>query len=399
MLRTTVSRIRFAISALGCVVLGVSLFNWAQALHAAGQQYTWVSADTPNAAAIETAEIWQVSARCARPYFTKALLRSEATLQAYYNSAPPAVRAGLDHTPGQPRSTESAPRYRLVKGEADAAPADNPDLEYVAQLHVQYAEWYANVFKLEIDESRWQQRLNDVADQRMVLSESARKSFRGYSEHDTGLVNTANSFDDHVMTTLGLGGFPGDEALALRSDCVKINLVKKISTPPYYVAELWRWPVEQTAAFALGLELIVIGIFLMPLTLWIGTGDSQVAARHIHGEISRLVAMVRDFDTEKLIADGVAVLNAVRARTFAFFETLGASLGAILGPIVNRQVQLVRQMAAASHGVLRSALERLSAARSNAADKRNPTSPPSRPVPRSPRQWRSRCARIAEVRH
>ena len=399
MLRRTVSRIRLAITALGCVVLGASLFNWAQALHTAGQQTTWVSADTPNAAPIETAEIWQVSARCARPYFARALLRSEAKLKAYYNLAPPAVRAGLDHSPGLPQSVESAGWYRLVKGGTDAPPRDNPDPEYVAQLHVQYAEWYANVFKLEIDESRWQQRLNDVADQRMVFSESARKSFRGYSEHTTGLANAENSFDDHVMTTLGLGGFPGDEALALRSDCVKIDLVKKISTPPYYVAELWRWPVEQTAAFALGLELIVIGIFLMPLTLWIGTGDPQVAAQHIHDEIARRVAMVRDFDKDKLMADGRAWLAAIRAQSLALFASLWARLSSFLGPLANRHVALVRRTAAVSHVAVRSALERWNAARWNAAGRRSPTSPPSRPVPRSPRQWRSRCERIAAVRH
>jgi hypothetical protein len=391
MLRRTVSRIRLAISALGCVVLGASLFNWAQALQTAGQQYTWVGADESRAAPVETAEIWQVSARCVRPYFARALLRSEATLKAYYNLAPPAVRAGLEHSHSQPHSAEqSGGWYRLVKGAPEARPRDNPDPEYIAQLHVEYAEWYANMFKLELAEGQWQQRLNDVADQRLVFTESARKSFRGYSGHDTEPARAASSFDDHVMATLGFGGFPDDEALALRANCVKIDLVKKISEPPDYLGELWRWPIEQTAAFALGLELIFIGIFLVPVTLWIATGNPQVAAQHIRDETTRLVSGVTNFDKDKFVAGGLARLQAMRMRILAFL----ASLWARLGPIVNRHVQLVRRMAAASHIAIRSALERW-----NAADGRGSTSPPSPPVPGSPRQWRSRCARIAEVRH
>jgi hypothetical protein len=389
MLSRTVSRIRLAISALGCVVLGASLFNWAQTLQTAGQQYTWVGADESHAVPVETAEVWQVSARCVRPYFARALLRSEATLKAYYNLAPPAVRAGLEHSPAPPQSREPTGWYRLVKGGPEARPRDNPDMEYVAQLHVQYAEWYANVFKLEIAEGQWQQRLNDVADQRLVFTESARKSFRAYSGHDTEPARAASSFDDHVMATLGFGGFPGDEALALRANCVKIDLVKKISEPPNYLGELWRWPVEQMAAFALGLELIFIGIFLVPVTLWIATGNPQVAAQHIRDEATRLAAGVTTFGKDKFIAYGLARFHAIRMRTFAFL----ASFWAWLGPIVNRRVQFVRRMAAASHIAIRSALERW-----NAAGGRGSTSPPGS-VPGSPRQWRSRCARIAEVRH
>jgi hypothetical protein len=391
MLRRTVSRIRLAISALGCVVLGVSLFNWAQGLQSAGQQYTWVGADESRAAPIETAEIWQVSARCVRPYFTRALLRSDATLKAYYNLAPAAVRAGLDHSPAPAQSGEPTGRYRLVKGEPEAPPRDNPDMEYVAELHVQYAEWYANVFKLELAEGQWQQRLDDVADQRLVFTESARKSFRAYSGHDTEPARAASNFDDHVMATLGLGGFPGDEALALRASCVKIDLVKKISKPPDYAGELWRWPVEQTAAFALGLELVFIGIFLVPVTLWIATGNPQVAAQHIRDETTRLVAGVTNFDKDKFIAGGLARLQAIRVRALAFLFSLWAQLGLV----VNRQVQRVRRMAGVSYIAIRSALSEWW----NAAGKHSATSPPPRPAPGSPRQWRSRCARIAAVRH
>jgi hypothetical protein len=266
-------------------------------------------------------------------------------------------------------------------------------MEYVAQLHVQYAEWYANVFKLEIEEGQWQQRLKDVADQRLVFSESARKSFGAYSGHDGELTSAANSFDDHVLATLGLGGFPADEELALKSNCVKISLVKKISEAPNYFRELWRWPVEQTAAFALGLELIFIGIFLVPVTLWIGTGNPQLAAQHIHDEINRLVAGIRNFDKDKFIADGLERLQAMRMRTHDFLRSLWARLV----PAVNRQIQLFQRMVALSNITIRSVLSE----RWNAAGKRSFTSssPLPRPVPRSRRQWRSRCARIAVVRH
>lgn len=393
MLSRTVSRIRFAIGALGCVVLGASLFNWAHALHAAGPQYTWVDADASTAPPIESEEIWQVSARCVRPYFARALLRSEATLRAYYNLAPSQVRAGLDRSSALPQSNDPTGWYRLVKGEPKERPRDNPDQEYVAELHVQYAEWYANVFKLEVQEGQWQQRLNDVADQRMVFTESARKSFRAYSGHDSEPAKAASSFDDHVMATLGLGGFPGDEQLALRSSCVKVDLIKKISTMPTYLAELWRWPLEQTAAFALGVELIFIGIFLVPVTLWIATGNRQAATQHIRDEVNGFVASVRSLN--QLIADGLAWVKGICARTVAGLASLGARLGAWLGSAMNRQVQLVLRTAAIANSAIHSALSKPA----NAAHQSDATSPPLHPVPGSPRQWRSRCAHIAAVRH
>ena len=271
MFQSTVSRVRFALSALGVIVLSASLFNWTQALRTARHQYEWVDAGASNAPALDTAEVWQVSGSCVRPYFVGAALRSKAKLKAYYDLAPEAVRAQLHRSPDvlQPQ---------LVKNQPDNN--DDPDTEYAALLHVQYAEWYANVFKLEIEAGRWQQRLIDVADQRLMLSESARKSFGASSGRDSAAPVATRSFDTQVLATLGLGGFPKVEEQRLRADCVKFSLVDKVLTSPNYLAELWRWPVEQTAAIALALELILLGIFLVPLTLLVGTGDAQLAAQH-----------------------------------------------------------------------------------------------------------------------
>jgi hypothetical protein len=390
MLRSTVSRIRLSVGALGCVILGASLFNWAQGLHAAAHQYDWVkinSADVPSA---EPAEIWQVSASCVRPYFVGALLRSKARLKAYYDLAPAEVRARLDRPPDVAQSSQPTGWYRLVKSESDIPPPSKPNREYVAQLHVEYAEWYANVFKLETEESQWEQRLTDIADQRLIFSESARKSFGAYSGRDIKLASAGiGSFDDHVLGTLGLGGFPPDEEEALKSQCVNIKLITKVFKSPNYFFELWRWPVEQTAAFTIGLEFIFIGIFLVPITLWMGTGDPQLAAQHVRNQANRLAARLKNFDKNKFAASCLEGLRAIRARTRALLTTFGTRLG----PIINRQVQVLARMAAIPNVALSSPVRE----QSNAGGKRGSTWPTG-PFPRSRRRWRSRSAHIAAGR-
>lgn len=327
MFQSTVSRVRFALSALGVIVLSASLFNWTQALRTARHQYEWVDAGASNAPALDTAEVWQVSGSCVRPYFVGAALRSKAKLKAYYDLAPEAVRAQLHRSPDvlQPQ---------LVKNQPDDN--DDPDTEYAALLHVQYAEWYANVFKLEIEAGRWQQRLIDVADQRLMLSESARKSFGGSSGRDSAAPVATRSFDTQVLATLGLGGFPKVEEQRLRADCVKFSLVDKVLASPNYLAELWRWPVEQTAAIALALELILLGIFLVPLTLLVGTGDAQLAAQHVRDALNRRAAKVRSFDWKEHITGAAgkfqAMLTATRVQLF--------KLGARSRPVVEEQIVL-----------------------------------------------------------
>lgn len=334
MSQSTVSRIRFCLIALGCVVLCASLFNWARGLHTGASQYTWVTADASNAPPVDTVEIWQVSATCARPYFIRALLRAKAKLKAYYDLAPEAVRARLNRTPDVPQTGDSANWYRLVKNDWDSPQPsnENADTEYVAQLHVQYAEWYANVFKLEIEESQWERRLIDIADHRLSFSETTRKSFGISSGSNTAPAGATNGFDNQVLTTLGLAGFPPDEEQALKTDCVKISLMNKVMENPNYFSRLWPW-----VSFALGLELFLLGLFLAPMTLWIGTGNGQGAAQHIRQVSSGIAATVRDFDWQRLVADAVERLQVAGRTALAVL----ADLGARLRPVVEEQIVLL----------------------------------------------------------
>jgi hypothetical protein len=273
-----------------------------------------------------------------RRYFVRAALRSKAMLKAYYDLAPEAVRSRLNLSSGIPRPAGPKSWYRLIKGKTDSQSRNNSDLdrEYSALLHVQYAEWYANVFKLEIEASQWQQRLTDVTDRRLMFSETARKSFGTYSGRDTGALGATSGFDSQVLATLGLGGFPENEEQTLKADCVKISLLNKVLTSPNYFGEISRWPVEQTAAFALASELILLGIFLVPMMLWIGTGDAQLAAQHVREAVTRLAAKVREFDWNKRIADAAERCQAIYTATYA----IPVKLGARLRPAVETQIVL-----------------------------------------------------------
>lgn len=331
MLHSTVSRVRLALCALGCIVLGASLFSWAQSLHSARHRYTWVDVGASNAPALDSAEIWQVSGSCVRPYFVGAALRSKAKLKAYYDLAPEAVRARLNRSSAIPPSAAPKSWYRLVKDQPDYRSAgDDPDLEYSALLHVQYAEWYANVFKLEVDASRWQQRLIDVTDRRLMLSESVRRGFGSDPEQNGRALGTPDGFDSQVLATLGLGGFPKNEEQALKTDCIKISLVNKVLASPHYLRELWRWPVEQSAAFALALELVLLGVFLVPMTLWTGTGDARLAAQHAREAVSGVAAKIGSFDWKKRAFEAAGRIQALYTAIHAVLAELGARLGPLL---------------------------------------------------------------------
>lgn len=336
MLHSTVSRVRLVLGALGLAVLGASLFNWAQALHTAQYQYTWVDAGASSAPVVDTAEIWRVSGNCVRPYFVGAALRSKARLKAYYDLAPEAVRARLNRSSAVPPSAAPKSWYRLVKDQPDNQADDDPDMEYSALLHVKYAEWYANVFKLEVDASRWQQRLIDVTDRRLMLSESVRKSFGADPGRGSRAPGAADGFDSQVLATLGLGGFPKGEEQALKNDCVKISLVNKVLASPSYLRELWRWPLEQNAAFALALELLLLGIFLVPMMLWTGTGDAQLAAQHLREGVNHTAARIRGFDWKKRASEAAERVQVLYAAT----QAVMAALGARLRPILEDQIVL-----------------------------------------------------------
>ena len=289
MLRITVSRIRIFFVVLGCAILSASLFDWAQNLRAAEAGYGWVKADAPNAPAVETAEIWQVAASCVRPFFVNAVLRSKIKLNNHYALAPEAVRAWRSRSMSEePAANQTGGLYRLVN-EQDGREQNS---ERGAMLHVRYAEWYADLFKLEVGAHEWERRLADIADQSVTVSEATRKSFGAYSGRGIGQAGGRGDFDHYLLVLLGLGGFADDQEQAIRADCVKFIPVKKIYNSANYLGEMWRWPVDHAAAFSFGLELMLIGILFIPIDLWIATGDVRAVRRHIAEEVTRFATTV-----------------------------------------------------------------------------------------------------------
>jgi hypothetical protein len=307
MLRITVSRIRVFFVVLGCAILSASLFDWAQNLRAAEAGYAWVKADAPNAPAVETAEIWQVAASCVRPFFVNAVLQSKIKLNNHYALAPEAVRAWRSRPMSEePAANQTGGLYRLVN-EQDGREQDS---ERGAMLHVRYAEWYADLFKLEVGAHEWERRLADIADQSVTVSEATRKSFGAYSGR--GIEQTAGrgDFDHYLLVLLGLGGFADDQEQAIRADCVKFIPVKKIFKSANYLGEMWRWPVDHAAAFSFGLELMLIGILFIPIDLWIATGDVRAVRRHIAEAVTRFTTTVFSYAC-KFVARLLEILYTV----------------------------------------------------------------------------------------
>jgi hypothetical protein len=312
MLRITVSRIRIFFAVLGCAILSASLYDWAQNLRAAEAGYAWVRADSPNAPAVETAEIWQVAASCVRPFFVNAALQAKNALNNHYALAPEAVRAwgtrplseGL-----QPAANQTDGLYRLVN-EQGGPGQNSAQMERGAMLHVRYAEWYANLFKLEVQAHEWERRLADIADQSVTVSEATRKSFGAYSGRGIKQAGGGGDFDHYLVVLLGLGGFADDQEQAIRADCVKFIPVKEIFKSANYLGEIWRWPGEEAVAFSFGLELVLMAILFIPIDLWIATGDLRVVRRYFGEEISRLMARLRSLPRSKF---ALAMLRIVRA--------------------------------------------------------------------------------------
>ena len=320
------SRIRLAIGLLGGVVLGASLLSWAYSLHVAAGRYTWVRAEPSKVAAATAAELWQVSARCVRPYFVRALLRSKAELQAHYERAPEEIRARLDPRAGPSQSVEPAAWHPREAGAQKDIGRSGRDNEYVAELEVKYAEWYATLFKLEIKADDWQQRLLNLADQTVVLSAASRKSFGEYAHGNMKLISAQGDFDGYLLTTLGLGGLPSDEQLALKSNCVTVSSVKQSLGSPNYLGALWRWPIDCLAEFLLGLELLCIAIFFAPIELWIGTGDLAVVGRPIRDLADRFDASVRNFDGDRLMAAALERFRQLRTVAAAGYRFSSSDL-------------------------------------------------------------------------
>ena len=307
MLRITVSRIRIFFVVLGCAILSASLFDWAQNLRAAEAGYAWVKADAPNAPAVETAEIWQVAASCVRPFFVNAVLQSKiAAQQSLRLGARSGSRVALSSDGrSQPAANQTGGLYRLVN-EQDGREQNS---ERGAMLHVRYAEWYADLFKLEVAAHEWERRLADIADQSVTVSEATRKSFGAYSGRGIEQAGGRGDFDHYLLVLLGLGGFADDQEQAIRADCVKFIPVKKIFKSANYLGEIWRWPVDHAAAFSFGLELMLIGILFIPIDLWIATGDVRAVRRHIAEEVTRFATTVFSYAC-KFVARLLEILYA-----------------------------------------------------------------------------------------
>jgi hypothetical protein len=320
-LRITVLRIRIFFAVLGCAILGASLFDWAQSLRAAESGYTWVKADAPIASAAETAEIWRISASCVRPFFVNAVLQSKLRLASHYALAPDAVRAWRTRPLGegpQPVTDRSGGGlYRLVNGAQDGGGQNSAQSERGAMLHVRYAEWYANLFKLEVAEHEWERRLASVADQSVTVGAATRRNFGGYSDRGVERLGGRGDFDHYLLVLLGLGGFADDQEQALRTDCMQFIPVKRIFRNANYLGEIWRWPVDHAAAFSFGLELLLIGIFFIPIDLWIASGDFNAVRRHVEVEASRFVgrlsAKLRSLPRSKFALAFRRVVRAVVA--------------------------------------------------------------------------------------
>jgi len=299
MLRITAARVRLSLIVLGCAVLAASLWIWAQTSGGGEDGEILARASSsgapgvPGAPGAETAEIWRSSANCERPYFVKAVLRSKAALKAIYNAAPQEVRASRERSIfSEAPSAGRAGINELANGAHAARPRGAAAMEHDAALHAQYAEWYATVSKLEIQESQWEERLLNVTDQKVILGEATRRSFKAYGTSDAGQPAAKRDFEHYVLFLLGLGGFPADEEIAITASCVTVVPVN-IFAGAERLGKAWRWPVDHVAAVSFGVELVLIGILFIPISIWISTGDLRSAARHIGYEARRLVALAR----------------------------------------------------------------------------------------------------------
>jgi len=285
LLRITVFHIRLCATVLGCVILAASFFDWMRLFHIA-EGDVWVGVETSGAPALELAEVWQARASCTRPFFVKALLEAKLKLKAFYERAPEEVRASRYLSDGSREQRGSAAVIKTrVSRQAEV------DAELEASLHAQHAEWFATVYKLEIEENRWRQRLENVADQNLVLGDSTRRGFAAYSIHGEG-AESGNTFERHVLLLLGLSGFAKDDEQAIKLNCVNITPIKKIFTHTSAMRELRHWPFNHIATFSLGLELIMVSVFFVPIVLWIRSGDLWASKNYLRRSIGRMVAVI-----------------------------------------------------------------------------------------------------------
>ncbi|MGB7034786.1 MAG: hypothetical protein WBD71_04610, partial [Xanthobacteraceae bacterium] len=372
MLRITVLRVRVFFAVLGCAILGASLVDWAQALHASESGYAWVRTQSSSAPAVETAEIWRTAASCMRPFFIDAALRSKARLKTYYDAVPAEVQAWRTRPSFSGGGSSTAQRnesYRLISDRQNPGQTA-AQLERGAMLHARYAEWYANVFKLEIEEHRWEERLKTIADQSVTVNEATRKSFS--AGRGTARAAPTGDFDHNLLTLLGLDGFSRDQEQVLLARCVSIVPVKKIFQSANYAGELWRWPVDGAAAFSFGAELLLIAIFFVPIDLWLATGNMRAARRHLAATATRLAVRIHRHGRRygfRFLNALFGILGVVARATHAIFTARigsGAAVGQIhfvaklaqirmprIRPLQMRPPQILMQQILSSQAVAR----------------------------------------------
>ena len=171
-------RVGVLIGLLGFAVLGTSFYAWARTspqhrLYYAENEYQWVQADTSNAAALATDEIWRAAARCQRPYFVKAAMQAKAKLKAYDDAVPDEIRALRDRLSLAPQpAAEKTPFYYFLKRQQEEGERRIAGTDYDAQLHAKYTEWYVTVSKLEEQAKQWEARLDSLADRSVAFSET-----------------------------------------------------------------------------------------------------------------------------------------------------------------------------------------------------------------------------------
>jgi hypothetical protein len=257
------SRLRLYTTLVGFAVLGASFYIWA---HYIEDKYEWVRADTSSAPAVETDELWLASATCQMPYLIGAVMRAKAKLKFYNDAAPDEIREWRNSSayrsilPG----TDKADLHDLSKRDLQERQKIIIAMNYDAELHAKYTEWYVLVSKLGEEVKQWEWRLSNVADKKLTFSD-------------------AHSMRIRALQLLGLGGFPDDQEQGIKKACVQIIPVKKIVANTNHFTEIWRWPLEQIAAFWFGLELVFVGIFFSPIAVWIRTGNSKkMAWQHLY---------------------------------------------------------------------------------------------------------------------
>jgi len=183
MLRSKLSRIGLATTLVGAAVLGASLYTWTHSpssfnrIYYTEDQYEWVLADSSNAAAVTTDEIWSLSAVCQRPYFVAAIEQANATLKAYNNSMPDELRVWSNRPTRQnilsPPTPNLDPVERMKQDarELEERNQQSKEQQYASALHLKYMEWFFARSDLERKVAEWERRLSNVADQRITLGE------------------------------------------------------------------------------------------------------------------------------------------------------------------------------------------------------------------------------------